>query len=50
MPLVNMRRRYAQWNKPCLTGNFGQKKKEKALHFKLSNDPVPVLVVSKVDS
>ena len=45
-----MRRRYAQWNKPCLTGNFGQKKKEKALHFKLSNDPVPVLVVSKVDS
>ena len=50
MSLVNIRHRYAQWNKPCLTGNFRQKKKEKALHFKLSNDPVPVLVVSKVDS
>ena len=51
MSLVNTWRLYAKWNKPCLNGNFGQKKKrKKALHFKLSNGPVLVLVVPKVDS
>ena len=29
---------------------FLSEKKKKALHFKFSNGPIPVLVVSKVDS
>ena len=48
--MVNMWRLYAQWNKPCLHVILIGDKEKEALKFKLSNGPVPVFLVSEVDS